>query len=76
LTRLREERTKNATLHEQLSRAQEAVALARGRYEAGLTPLTPVLNGQGAALTAERDIATSDAALDRDMVSLFKALGG
>jgi NodT family efflux transporter outer membrane factor (OMF) lipoprotein len=76
LTRYADERKKNQALHETLARATAALAIAQGQYAAGLTDFTPVLNAEGSVLADETQGAESDGTLDRDLVSLYKALGG
>jgi NodT family efflux transporter outer membrane factor (OMF) lipoprotein len=76
LTRYGDEEKKNAALRETLSGATGAAGIAASQYKAGLTDFTPVLNTQGTVLSAQNQLAASDSALDRDLVSLYKALGG
>jgi NodT family efflux transporter outer membrane factor (OMF) lipoprotein len=76
LTRYGDEEKKNIALREMLEHAQGASGIALGRYRAGLTDFTPVLNTEGSVLNTQNQLAESDGALDRDLVSLYKALGG
>jgi len=76
LTRYADEQKKNSALHETLARAIAAQEIAEGQYAAGLTDFTPVLNAEGSVFAAETEGAASDGTLDRDLVSLYKALGG
>ncbi|HEY3777085.1 MAG TPA: efflux transporter outer membrane subunit [Rhizomicrobium sp.] len=76
LTRYGDEQKKNAALRETLKEAGGAADIAVNQYKAGLTDFTPVLNAQGAVLSAQNELVASDSALDRDVVSLYKALGG
>ena len=76
LTRYADEQRKNAALRRELSEAQGAADVALAQYKAGLTDFTPVLTAQGAVLNARTGLAQSDGALDTDLVSLYKALGG
>ncbi|MGH8259623.1 MAG: efflux transporter outer membrane subunit [Steroidobacteraceae bacterium] len=76
LTRYGDEQKKNAAVRHELSEAQSAADVALAQYKAGLTSFTPVLTAQGTVLTARDALAQSDGALDSDLVSLYKALGG
>jgi hypothetical protein len=72
----RDERKRNDALRNTLAEAQSAADVARGQYRAGLVDITPVLTAQGTVLDAQNQLAQSDGSLDRDLVSLYKALGG
>jgi NodT family efflux transporter outer membrane factor (OMF) lipoprotein len=76
LTRYGDERKKNSALRETLASAQGAATVASDQYRAGLTNFLPVLSAEGAVFSAETQVAESDGILDRDLVSLYKALGG
>jgi len=76
LTRYGDEETKNAALHDTLAQALGAGSIAVSQYRAGLSDFTPVLTAQGTQLNAQNQLVQSDGALDRDLVSLYKALGG
>lgn len=76
LTRYADEQRKNDALRRELSDAQSAADVALAQYKAGLTDFTPVLTAQGAVLNARTGLAQSDGALDTDLVSVYKALGG
>jgi outer membrane protein TolC len=76
LTRYADERKRNDALRNTLAEAQSAADVARGQYRAGLVDVTPVLTAQGTVLDAQNQLAQSDGSLDRDLVSLYKALGG
>ncbi|MGH8151016.1 MAG: efflux transporter outer membrane subunit [Steroidobacteraceae bacterium] len=76
LTRYRDDRQKNAALRQELTAALGAEQIALAQYRAGLINLTPVLSTQGAVLGTRNDLAQSDGALDRDVVAVYKALGG
>jgi outer membrane protein, multidrug efflux system len=76
LTRYRDDRQKNAALRQELTAAQGAEQVAIAQYKAGLINLTSVLSTQGAVLSTRNDLAQSDGALDRDVVAVYKALGG
>jgi outer membrane protein TolC len=53
-----------------------AVNEFRARYTQGLTNFLDVLDAQRSLSTAEDSLVQSTAALDIDLVSLYKALGG
>jgi outer membrane protein TolC len=76
LSRYANEKKRNGVLGETLVEARGALDVARTQYLAGLVDLTPVLSAQAAVLDTESQRAESDGALDRDLVSLYKALGG
>ncbi len=76
LTRYGDERRKNGALREALDGAQNATEIALAQQQAGLIDAGPVLASQGAMLQARNQLTQSDAALDRDWVALYKALGG
>ena len=56
--------------------ADRAVKAVRARYDTGLTDFTAVLDAQASALGQRDQLAQSDGMLRRDVVSLYKALGG
>ncbi|MGH8328055.1 MAG: efflux transporter outer membrane subunit, partial [Steroidobacteraceae bacterium] len=76
LTRYRDDRQKDAALRRELAAAQAAEKVALAQYKAGLVNLTPVLSTQGSVLSTRDALAQSDGALDRDVVTLYEALGG
>jgi multidrug efflux system outer membrane protein len=76
LSRYAAERDRREALAQAVNRARAAEGLARDQYRAGLTTYAAVLSAQGALLTAEDQLAASDGALNQDVVSLYKALGG
>lgn len=55
---------------------RRAVALARDRYEQGITDFLQVLTAQRALLAAEQDLADSTTTVSTNLVALYKALGG
>jgi NodT family efflux transporter outer membrane factor (OMF) lipoprotein len=76
LTRYGDELQKNRALRDELSEAQRAADIAQAQYGAGTINITPVLSAQAGVLQARTQLAQSDGALDRDLASLYKALGG
>ena len=65
-----------AALQRSLSAARSAADLARGQYRAGLIPFSTVLTTEAALYSAQDQTVQSDAALNQDLVALYKALGG
>ncbi len=65
-----------AALELQLSQLQKAAALAMNRYTHGLTNFLDVLDAQRSLNTAEDSAVQSRAAVNIDLVSVYKALGG
>jgi NodT family efflux transporter outer membrane factor (OMF) lipoprotein len=59
-----------------LNAARGAAALARQQYQAGLIPFSTVLTTESALHTAEDQMVQNHAALNQDLVALYKALGG
>jgi NodT family efflux transporter outer membrane factor (OMF) lipoprotein len=76
LSRYANERKRNGILRDTLVEAQSALDVARSQYVAGVVDLTPVLAAQATVLDTQNQLAQSDASLDRDLVSLYKGLGG
>ena len=76
LIRIRTEQQRNAALRSGVADAQRGVAAVGARYRTGLVDLTSVLDAQQSVLQDRDQLAQSDAALRRDLVSLYKALGG
>lgn len=56
--------------------ATQAAALARQRYDSGLSDFQTVLETQRNRLTTQDGVATAQAAISADQVRLFRALGG
>lgn len=76
LTRVATEQRRNATLKGGVEDADRSVRAVRARYDTGLTDFTAVLDAQQSALGQRDQLAQSDGMLRRDVVSLYKALGG
>ena len=76
LTRYADESKKNRALQEGLSEAQAAATVARRQFQTGINNVAPVLAAQSAVLQMRMQLAQSNGALARDLVSLYKALGG
>ncbi|WP_321477875.1 efflux transporter outer membrane subunit [uncultured Paludibaculum sp.] len=65
-----------AALEQQVSHLQKAAAVAMNRYTHGLTNFLDVLDAQRSLNTAEDSAVQSRAAVNIDLVSVYKALGG
>jgi outer membrane protein, multidrug efflux system len=76
LVSYRKEKERYTALQEQVQHETKAADLAMTRYTKGLTNFLNVLDAQRSLYTAEDSLVQSRAALDIDMVSLFKSLGG
>ena len=76
LIRIRTEQARNAALRGGVADAERAVRAIEARYRTGLVDLTAVLDAQASVLSARDGLAQSDAQLRRDLLSLYKALGG
>jgi len=76
LIRLRTEQQRNTVLQAGVKDAVRAVQAIEARHHAGLVDYTAVLDAQQAVLSDRDMAAQSDGQLRRDLVSLFKAMGG
>lgn len=76
LIRIRTEQQRNAELRGGLADAGRGLAAVDARYKSGLVDLTTVLGAQQSVLQDRDQLVESDAQLQRDLVSLYKALGG
>jgi NodT family efflux transporter outer membrane factor (OMF) lipoprotein len=76
LVRYETEQQRFVALQEGVKSARQSTDLALQQYRAGLVIYTSVLQAQSTQLTAEDNLAQSQAALTSDLVSLYKALGG
>ncbi len=76
LIRIRTEQDRNTALQGGLKDAERGLAAVDSRYKTGLVDLTSVLSAQQSVLQDRDQLVQSDAALRRDLVSLYKALGG
>jgi len=70
------ERERDQYLLEEVSASQRALDLSTELYLGGLKNFLDVLDAQRTLLTSENDLATSQAAVSKDLVALDKALGG
>lgn len=76
LVQLGSEQRRNASLRSGVADAQRAVQSVSARYVAGLASQTEVLDAQASVLQQQQQLATSDGSLRRDLVLLYRALGG
>ncbi len=76
LSRSAADQTQGQSLARSLQSAVNAETVAKQQYSVGLVDYSDVLSAQAAVLTAQDQIAQNDAALSRDVASLYKALGG
>jgi outer membrane protein TolC len=70
------ERTRQLALAEAAAAAQRSLDVARQTYSSGLADQLSALVAEGQLLQAEDVVAQSDASLRKDLVALYKALGG
>lgn len=70
------EQEKHEILGQAVASGQQALTLAKGQYEAGLTTFLNVLLSQAALFQSQDKLTLSDQRLALNMVALYKALGG
>ena len=56
--------------------ATEAMALARQRYEGGISDFLPVIDAQRTQLSIQAQLAQSETRTATSLVAIYKALGG
>jgi len=76
LTRYAADQAQGQSLRQSLEASQRALTISQQRYQVGLVDYSDVLNSEAGVLSAQDQIAQTDASLSRDLVSLYKALGG
>ena len=76
LTRIRADNDQRQSLASGLADAQVAVRAVEARYRAGLTDYGDVLLARRSVLAAEDGLAVAEGNQRRDLVALYKALGG
>jgi NodT family efflux transporter outer membrane factor (OMF) lipoprotein len=76
LIRIRTEQQRQAQLRSGLADATRGLAAVEARYNTGLVDLTTVLSAQQSVLQNRDQLVQSEAQLRRNLVSLYKALGG
>lgn len=70
------EQSRRASLQRAAEQARRAVELAQSQYRAGLSDFQAVIDSERTVATIEDDLVTSEAAIARSLVSIFKALAG
>jgi NodT family efflux transporter outer membrane factor (OMF) lipoprotein len=70
------EQERLVSLEEQATAQRQAATLARQRHEAGLSDFLEVLDAERSELSAEDELAISQATLAGNAIALYKALGG
>ena len=76
LVAYRTDRTQQQLLQRTVKAAETALALARDRYDNGLSSFLDVLDAQRSLVDARQQLVRSTLSLTTDLVSLYKALGG
>jgi NodT family efflux transporter outer membrane factor (OMF) lipoprotein len=76
LIRVRADDQQRLSLAAGVADSRTAVASTEAHYEAGLTDYGDVLLARQAVLSGEDNLATAESNQRRDLVSLYKALGG
>jgi outer membrane protein, multidrug efflux system len=71
-----EEQRRRDDLREATQAAQRAIALARLKYQAGLTDFNNVLDAERSLLSFQDQLAQSSGSVTSNLVRLYKALGG
>jgi NodT family efflux transporter outer membrane factor (OMF) lipoprotein len=70
------EQRRRDQLIEAVAQNQRAVSLAQTRYQEGVADFLQVLDAQRSLLATQELLADSTTAIDTDLVSIYKALGG
>ena len=76
LTAYKTEQVRRERLRAQVEHAKQALVLARSRYEQGVAEFTTLLDDARTVLSAEQQLAQSQANVSVDLIALYKALGG
>lgn len=76
MTRFVREQSRRESLERAATEARRAVTLAQAQYSEGLSDFQTVLDSERIVATIEDDLATSDATVATNLISLFLALGG
>jgi NodT family efflux transporter outer membrane factor (OMF) lipoprotein len=76
LVAYRADQQKRAHLAEQISHSQQALTLARARYNDGVADFTTVLDTSRTVLQAQQQYIQSTVGVSADVAQLYKALGG
>jgi outer membrane protein TolC len=70
------EQTRRNHLAEELKQDQQALDLARNRYDRGLIDFLSVLDAERSTLFAQDAFAQSSLSVSADLIALYKSLGG
>jgi NodT family efflux transporter outer membrane factor (OMF) lipoprotein len=70
------EQTRRESLSKEVQFAKQAAEISRAQYSSGLIDFQSVLEAETTLLSAQDQLAQSDAQVVSDVVSLYKALGG
>jgi len=76
LTALAQDRERRDVLAEGVEAARRAVELAEAQYADGLVDFDRVIDSQQLLFESEDALAVAEAALSRDLIALYRALGG
>ena len=76
LVSFKKNKERTAALEEQVAQYRKAADTAMTRYTKGLTTFLDVLDTQRALYNAEDSLVQSKSAVNIDLISLYKALGG
>ena len=76
LVAYRTDQQRRAHLSDQIAHSQEALTLARARYNDGVADFTTVLDTARTVLQAQQQYVQSTVSVSVDLVQLYKALGG
>jgi NodT family efflux transporter outer membrane factor (OMF) lipoprotein len=76
LTAYSYEQVRRESLSKEVQFAKQAADISRSQYSAGLTDFQTVLEAETTLLSAQDQLAQSDAQVISDLVALYKALGG
>ena len=70
------EQRRQVFLQSQVTQARRAFGLAQSRFRQGISDFLEVLTAQRTVLSAEQQLADSQATVSENLVALYKALGG
>jgi outer membrane protein TolC len=76
LVNYEQEQARRASLAGAVDANRRARQLARESYDHGVTDTLPTLDAERGLLQSEDALAQSDGAMRRDLIALYKALGG
>ncbi len=76
LTAYAQEQLRRESLQSAAEAAGQALALARNKYDAGISDFSSVLDAQRSLFSFESQLADSEGAVSSNLVRLYKALGG